>query len=213
MMNRSQVTNRAVVQAIVLMVASHIHAYADWPQFRGNNSSGHGDGVLPSKFGPGVNEIWSVDLKPGHSSPSIVGDSLFVTSFDRQQKQLAVVCLNCIDGQIRWTYPIKIDAIEKGHPSFNPASSSPASDGQRVVAYFGSYGLIYLSMRGEKLWEIKMPLTKSYAGNATSPAIYDDQVILYRGNHVDHFLLAVDKETSVERWRRVRLDQLESMIS
>ena len=90
---------------------------------------------------------------------------------------------------------VEVEKIESGHPSFNPASSSPATDGERVVAYFGSYGVLCFDMDGEKLWEIKMPLTQSYAGNATSPAIYGDSVILYRGNHVDHFLIAVDKHT------------------
>ena len=56
-------------------------------------------------------------------------------------------------------------------------------------------------MSGEKLWEIPMPLTKSYAGNATSPVIIGDRVILYRGNYVDHFLLAVDKRTGKELWK------------
>ena len=51
-----------------------------------------------------------------------------------------------------------------------------------------------------------MPLTKSYAGNATSPAIIGDRVILYRGNHVDHFLLAVDKVTGEQLWK---VDQAE----
>ena len=46
-----------------------------------------------------------------------------------------------------------------------------------------------------------MPLTKSYAGNATSPMIAGNRVILYRGNHVDHFLLAVDKETGQQLWK------------
>ena len=95
----------------------------------------------------------------------------------------------------------RADQIEKGRPSFNPASSSPASDGKRVVAYFGSFGLICFDMEGEKLWELKMPLAKSFGGNAASPAIFGDKVILYRGNYVDHFLLALDKVTGKELWR------------
>ena len=45
-----------------------------------------------------------------------------------------------------------------------------------------------------------MPVTKSFAGNATSPALFDDQVVLYRGNRVDHFLMAVDKHTGDVVW-------------
>jgi outer membrane protein assembly factor BamB len=70
-----------------------------------------------------------------------------------------------------------------------------------VVAYFGSFGLICFDMEGQELWQIRMPLAKSFAGNATSPAIAGDRVILYRGTYVDHFLLAVDKQSGKELWR------------
>ncbi len=173
----------------------------DWPQFRGPNSAGVVTDSIPIEFGPGRNELWSVPLKPGHSSPCVVGDAIFVTSFDRENKQLEVVRLSRKDGSTVWTRPIKVDRLEKGHPSFNPASSTCASDGERVVAYFGSFGLICFDMDGKKLWDIKMPLTKSYAGNATSPTIVGNKVILYRGNLVDHFLLAVDKNTGKEIWK------------
>ncbi len=49
-----------------------------------------------------------------------------------------------------------------------------------------------------------MPLTKSFAGNATSPAIYDNRVVLYRANHVDHFLIAFDKYTGEEIWKIIQ---------
>lgn len=177
-------------------------AAADWPQFRGPNSSGiAADGSPPVEFGPGLNESWRVPLASGHSSPCVVGDAIFLTTYDELQMQLAVVCISRDDGRVHWKRDIPAKQIEKGHPSFNPASSTPATDGERVVAYFGSYGLICFDLVGNKLWELPMPLTKSYAGNATSPAIIEDKVILYRGNHVDHFLLAVDKTTGKELWK------------
>ena len=177
-------------------------AMADWPQFRGPNSSGIGNGAsVPTEFGPGKHELWNRPLAAGHSSPCIVDDSIFLTTFDRDQGQVGIVCLARESGQVQWQRAIPVRTLEKGHPSFNPASSSPCSDGERVVAYFGSYGLVCFDLEGEKLWEIQMPLTRSYAGNATSPIITGDRVILYRGNHVDHFLLAVEKETGKELWK------------
>jgi outer membrane protein assembly factor BamB len=174
---------------------------ADWPQFRGTNSSGVTDAAAPVEFGPGQNELWSLPLNSGHSSPCIVGNSIFLTTYDQIRKRLEVVCIERHKGEMRWRRQGATERIETGHPSFNPASSTPASDGERVVAYFGSYGLICFDMEGEKLWDVKMPLTKSYAGNATSPSIVEDRVILYRGNHVDHFLLAIDKESGKELWK------------
>jgi len=175
---------------------------ADWPQFRGPNASGIAPGGSPpDEFGPGKNELWRRPLAAGHSSPCVVGDAIFVTTWEKEAKEIAVVCLARDTGEVRWQSKVPTDAIERGHPSFNPASSSPASDGERVVAYFGSFGLICFDVQGEKLWDIKMPLAKSFGGNAASPAISGDRVILYRGNFVDHYLLAVDKRSGKELWK------------
>ncbi len=124
-----------------------------------------------------------------------------MTTYEETQKKLAVVCIERLSGQIRWRREVPTDHIESGHPSFNPASSTPACDAERVVAYFGSFGLICFDLEGHKLWDVKMPLAKSFAGNATSPAIVGDRVFLYRGTYVDHFLLAVDKQSGKELWR------------
>ena len=149
------------VSTVSILLTSALHA--DWPQFRGLNSAGvANEAAVPVEFGPGKNELWSVPLNSGHSSPCVVGDSIFLTTYDKDQKKLEVVCVARSEGAIRWRRDVPVDEIETGHPSFNPASSTPASDGERVVAYFGSFGLICFDMHGEKLWDIKMPLTKSY---------------------------------------------------
>lgn len=174
---------------------------ADWPQFRGSNSSGVGKGSPPTEFGPGVNQLWKTELSPGHSSPCVFGERIFLTTYDQEDSSVAVVCLDRSTGEIQWTQDIQVEAFEKGHPSFNPASSSPCCDNERVVAYFGSHGLVCFNHEGEQLWEKRLPLTKSFGGNATSPMIVDDHLILYRGNYVDHYLLCLDKHTGQEKWR------------
>lgn len=187
------------VALFVAMQVTPVHA--EWPQFRGANSAGKATQAVPVEFGPGKNELWSVPLDAGHSSPCIAGGRIFLTTYQPEASKLFVVCLNQADGETLWSREVPTTEIEKGHPSFNPASSSPTTDGERVVAYFGSFGLICFDMSGRKLWDVQMPITKSYAGNATSPMIAGDRVILYRGNHVDHFLLAVNKQTGEELWR------------
>ena len=191
---------------LVLAVANDLRA--DWPQFRGQNAAGIGTGSPPTNFGPGVNQIWQVPMGEGHSSPCIVGDAIYLTTVDREQSQLAVVCLQRKDGSVRWKARFKTEQLEKGHPSFNPASSTVASDGSRVVAYFGSYGLICLDLSGGLIWEHRLPLTKSFSGSATSPIIVGDQVILYRGNYTDHFLVAVDKYDGSESWKVLQDEEI-----
>ena len=198
----NQVKMYRLLLSLALVLEVTVCGAADWPQFRGVNGAGHAEGDgYPVEFGPDQNVLWQLPMASGHSSPCCVGNHLFLTTYDHATERLKLVCVDRQRGAIHWERSIDATAIEKGHPSFNPASSTPASDGERVVAYFGSFGLICFNRDGDQLWERRMPLTKSYAGNATSPVIVNDQVILYRGNFVDHFLLALDKRTGKERWR------------
>ena len=172
-----------------------------WPQFRGPNASGvAADADPPVVFGPDHNVRWSAEVGPGHSSPVVAGDRLFLTTADADAKTLSVVCLDRHTGDRRWTRSVTADAFEKGHPSFHPASSTPAADGDRVVAYFGSYGLLAFSAGGEPLWERRLPLATSFGGNAASPVIADGRVLLYRGTYTDHLLAARDAATGEELW-------------
>ena len=173
----------------------------DWPQFRGPNGSGVADGPAPVEFGPERNLRWRTPLESGHSSPCVVGDAVFLTTFDEKSRQLAVVCLSQATGEVRWSRPVPVEKVEEGHPSFSPASSTCASDGGRVVSYFGSFGLICHDLHGTLLWTHPLPLSRSFSGNATSPIVAGDKVFLYRGNDVDHFLLAVDKRTGEQVWK------------
>ena len=65
--------------AIALFAATAFSA--DWMQFRGPNGSGVGDATrLPSEFGPEKNVVWKTAVPPGHSSPVIAGDLIFLTA-------------------------------------------------------------------------------------------------------------------------------------
>ena len=175
----------------------------DWPQFRGPNGSGLAQGSAPIEFGPGKNERWRVDLGIGHSSPCVVGNSIFLTSADKEKKMAEVIHIDRRDGRVHWRRSIALGRLEQArHPSFNLASSTPVSDGERVVAYFGSIGLICFDLEGTKVWEVKMPPAKSFSGNAVSPVMVGDRVILYRANYVDHFLQAVDTVSGKTLWKK-----------
>ncbi len=189
-------------------------ARADWTQFRGPNGAGvASDANPPVQFGPENNLLWRLEIKSGHSSPIVSGDLIFLTTFDQNEKRLSVVAIDRHRGEIRWERAVDAKEIERGHPSFNPASSTPATDGERVVAYFGSYGLVCFDFDGNKEWDLPLPCTKSYAGNAISPIIADDKVILYRGNFVDHFLLAVDKRTGTELWKTLQAEPFHAELA
>lgn len=198
---RWSAAGRCLRFALLLSLLIADACQADWPQFRGVNSSGHGSGSPPIEFRPGQNELWQTDLGPGHSSPCIAGDRIFVTTHDAETQTVSVVCLDRRSGSIQWKRDVKVPVLEKGHPSFNPASSSPCCDDECVVAYFGSYGLVCYDHLGNRLWERELPLAMSYGGNATSPMIVENRVILYRATYGDHYLLCLDKRSGEQQWR------------
>lgn len=174
-----------------------------WPQFRGVNSCGvAGDAQhLPLEFGPNENVRWSIEIPTGHSSPCVWNDHIFLTSFEPDLSKLELWSIERASGKTRWRRTIPAKEIEKGHPVFNPAGSTPATDGDRVVAYFGSAGLVCFDFDGNQQWDVSMPVARTYAGNAISPIIVGDIVILYRATYLDHYLLAVSVATGEEIWR------------
>ena len=56
---------------------------ARWPRFRGPNGSGVSEtDKPPTTFGPSSNRLWQAGVPPGHSSPAIWNDYIFVTGVE-----------------------------------------------------------------------------------------------------------------------------------
>ena len=113
-----------------------ISAADDWKQFRGPNGSGvSGETNLPVDFGPEKNVIWKTPLPPGHSSPVLAGDRIFVSAHEGEMK-LLVLSLDRAGGKIVWRREILKPRAQKLHKSNSPASPSPVTDGRNVYAFF-----------------------------------------------------------------------------
>ena len=95
---------------------------AFWPQFRGVNACGvsQDEDRLPVKFGPAT-ALWATPLPPGHSSPCIWGERIFLTAFDSDASKLETLCLDRHSGEILWRRPAPATAIEDVHPISTPA--------------------------------------------------------------------------------------------
>src|SRR6185369_12003513 len=74
----------ALVALLSLIDLSAAPAHVEWAQFRGPNGSGVADGNEPPVvFGPSDKVLWKKALPPGHSSPIVWDDRVFVTAVDR----------------------------------------------------------------------------------------------------------------------------------
>src|SRR5262249_10460373 len=95
----------------------------DWPQFRGPNATGVAEGVrLPEKIGADKSVIWKVELPPGHSSPIVAGDNIYVTAV-RDKKKLVTIALDSVDGKVLWERESPYKMLEKIHTIGSHAQS------------------------------------------------------------------------------------------
>jgi len=161
-----------------LSVSAQDTAKLWWPQFRGPYSSGLGAGKPPVEFGPGQKVLWKTPLGSGLSSPSIWANRIFLTEVDRANKQLSTLTLDRRTGKILWRRTVTAGSIEKVHEISSPAASTPATDGERVYVYFGSYGLLCYDLDGNLKWERRFPDPENIYGAVSSPIVAGDFLIL-----------------------------------
>jgi outer membrane protein assembly factor BamB len=92
------------------------------------------------------------------------------------------------------------------HRKNSYASETPATDGERIFAYFGNVGLFCYSTKGEPLWEHRWEPQPIYLdfGTGSSPVVHEDQVYIQSDNMGESFIAAVETKTGKERWRTVR---------
>lgn len=160
------------------------------------------DRPLPADLNmPGVLR-WRVPLTKGHSSPCVAGDSLYLTTFDGER--LETVALERESGRIRWRRAAPAMRLETFHPTGSPAAASVAADGQRVYAFFGSYGLLCYDLQGQQLWSKPLGPFQDEFGSASSPVLVDDVLLLNEDHDVGSFLLCVDARTGETRWQARR---------
>src|SRR5215470_3799089 len=174
-----------------------------WPQFRGPNSSGLGEGRPPVRFGPDDNVLWKTSLGPGLSSPVIWEGRIFLTEFDRVNKQLATLCIDRRTGKTLWRRTVAPGQIEKVHEISSPAGATPATDGERVYVYFGSYGIVCYDLDGNQKWERRLPLPENPYGATASP-IVAGELLVFNHQGKDAYLLALNRRDGRTAWRTDR---------
>src|SRR3984957_1589801 len=179
-----------------------------WPAFRGPNSSGVGDGgTPPTDVSPSNSVLWKVQVPWSPSSPCIWDDQIFLTTFS--DNELQTRCYNRKDGTLAWSKGLKPDKLEMFHSTeSSPAVPTPATDGQRLVSYFGSFGLICYDLKGAELWRHPLPLGISAGGYGTSssPLIAGNLVVILRDQNQGSSMLAVDLSTGKTAWETPRPD-------
>ncbi len=225
--------NRSLLVALLALASVPSLAPAEnWAQWRGPSFNGSTTATsLPVQWDATNRITWKTPLPgPSAATPAIWGDRVFVTSTDAEQ-QLLLLCLERSSGRIRWQKKLGEGDFIKGNN--NLVSPSPATDGQRVYALFGSGDLAALDFEGRVLWSRR--LDREFGKFSvmwlygSSPLLFDGRLyiqVLQRNPPTysyaqddrpqrESFLLCIDPATGKDLWRQLRTTdaQEESMES
>lgn len=196
--------------ALLLFVPPILQA-EDWPQFKGPNGSGVSFGpALPAEFSEKLNLAWKAHLGDGIGSPIVHGDRVFTTAMV-EEKKLAAYAFDAASGSPLWRTDFATGDLPRITPPNSHASSTPATDGERVYLYLSTLGLIALdAATGTEAWRYALPKPAYLMdwGAASSPIVHDGLVIFCQDDDLNPFLVAVDAETGTEKWKTRRPDML-----
>jgi outer membrane protein assembly factor BamB len=231
-----------VVAATSLQAQTRVspRAGVDWPGFRGIAAAGTDEGAsLPVSWSVPDSKLvkWKVPVAGlGHSSPVVWGDMVCTATaisgtpdpqlkvglygdigsvLDTTTHKFMVMCFDKRSGKLRWEQTAKSGVpVIKRHPKSTHASSTLATDGTHIVAFFGSEGLYAYDAKGALVWKKDFGQLDSgfymapeaQWGFASSPIIHNGRVIVQADVQKGSFVAAFDVRTGKELWRTPRAD-------
>ncbi|MFK7735644.1 MAG: PQQ-binding-like beta-propeller repeat protein [Pirellulaceae bacterium] len=182
----------------------------NWPWWRGpmRNGTAYAEQSPPTEFDLEKNLLWQQTIPGrGSSSPTVVGDSVYLTSADEDSDEQMVLCFARDSGQIKWRKTVHTSGGMRKNKKATAASSSPACDGSRVYVCFPNNGRLVttaLSTGGEIVWQREISKYVVHQGYGSSPALYQDMVIVSSDNKSGGAIAALDRDTGEVVWKRDR---------
>ncbi len=212
---------RPLALALCMVLTASAALFAeDWNNWRGPAQNGTStEKNLPVKFSKTEGVKWTAELA-GRSAatPIVVGDSIFLADYDTKSHELIALALNRADGKQLWRHVIaKCPPLDD---RATPASSSPVSDGNRVIFFYANGDMAAYSLKGEKLWNRN--IQTDYGQFAflwtfsSSPLLHDNMLYLPvlqrdtpvngrgKGDNIPSFILAIDPATGKTIWQHMR---------
>lgn len=231
---------RALVSGVWMMVlAEAAGAGTRWPQFMGPGACGvDSSEALPTTWDveKGTHVRWKTEIPGmGHAAPVVWDDRVYIATAvkpgeselkvglygdiesvdEKEPQQWRLLALDRGTGKVVWN-TLGLEAVPrvKRHTKASHCNSTPATDGRRIAALFGSEGLFVFDMDGRLLWKKDLgPLDSGYFsvpsaqwGFASSPVIHEGRVIVQADVQKGSFLAMYDLETGNEVWKQARKD-------
>jgi outer membrane protein assembly factor BamB len=206
----------------------------NWPHWRGPNANGTAPLATPPLHWDGQTNIkWKADL-PGRGSatPIVWGDQVFIVTAIKTERvaspedlpkpnpklevktspptsyyQFVVLSFDRGTGKLRWRQVAAEKVPHEGHhPTHSYAAGSPTTDGRFLYVSFGSFGVYCYDLDGKLQWQRDLGRLHSRFGwgEAVTPVIYGDRLLLNWDQEVDSALICLDARTGTTLWRAAR---------
>ncbi len=191
------------------------HQPTDWPWWRGQTRDGIAppDQQPPTHWSETENILWRAKIAGrGHGSATVLGDQVFLAIADPQREVQAIVCLDRGSGTQLWETIVhrggfKIKGKKQPNEKASLASATPATDGKRLYINFYNDHAVWttaVDRSGKKIWQQKITDYVVHQGFGSSPAIYGDLVIVSADNKGGGAIVALQRDSGEEKWRRQR---------
>jgi outer membrane protein assembly factor BamB len=232
-MSRASTFVATVIASAALLGSAGFAQQADfnryWPTWRGPFAVGISTTANPPlEWSETKNVRWKVEIPGrGHSSPIVWGDRVYLTTAvpvgvtgaaqhaprgtlaQRGVHRFVVMALDRKTGKTVWERVVReAEPHERSHADNGTwASSSPFTDGERLYAYFESFGLYAFDMNGTLLWEKDLgdKRMRNEFGEGSTPALHGNTIVVV-WDHLngESFVTALDKRDGKELWRQPR---------
>jgi outer membrane protein assembly factor BamB len=209
----------------------------NWHQWRGpltNGTAPHGD--PPVTWDAGTNIKWKAEL-PGRGSatPIVWGDQVFVVTAIKTDRvadpadlprtnpelkkktqaptnyyQFVVLSFDRATGKLRWKRTAADKVPHEGHhPTHSYAAGSPTTDGKFLYVSFGSFGIYCYDLSGKPQWQRDLGRinTRLGWGEAVTPVIHGDRLLLNWDQETDSALICLDARTGQTLWKADRSEK------
>ena len=185
----------------------------DWPWWRGPERNGHAAASQPAtRWAADKNVAWKARIPGrGHSSPTVIGQLIALQTADEKQQTQSVIAFDRQTGKRLWQQVINRGGFpEKIHPKNSHATSTVASDGERLFAAAFHHAAIHLTaldLTGRKLWVKKIGPFRPQEyknGYAASPILFGEHVIVLAECDTLSYMVALERITGKEIWRTKR---------
>lgn len=188
----------------------------NWPGWRGPRGDGTAEqcGGLPTSFQVEKDAVWKVALPGlGHASPVIWGDKLFTVSADAATQERLLLCLDRKTGALLWKKAVLKAPFEFLHRLNSHASSTPATDGERVYVSFLDETSMFVAaydFEGNQLWAARPGVFSSKHGFCSSPVLWNGKVVVNGDHDGDAYLVALDAANGATVWKTDRPNKTRS---